>query len=201
MKGTTDQSTASVSRLRVKSVRWLILLVAAIGLCVEVAFAQQPLRPRRQGLTPAEEKGNNPKRDAVRRGVPGPPGLTPEEQEYVRLVPQGVAFPRILIRVFRELDLTAEQRTSLENLAKRAGNQVPALNRLRKAQSELLDEALYGETFDPAVIDKRASDLAATQAEIIKMQARLMTQIRHILNPEQSAKFRTLLMRERDGIQ
>jgi Spy/CpxP family protein refolding chaperone len=86
-------------------------------------------------------------------------------------------------------------------LAKRAGNQVPALNRLRKAQSELLDEALYGEAFDPTVIDKRASDLAATQAEIIKMQARLMTQIRQILNPEQSAKFRTLLMRERDGIQ
>ena len=201
MKGTTDKSTAVVSRLRVKSVLWLILMVAAMGWCAEVALAQPPLRQRRQGLTPAEEKGNNPKRDAPRRGGPGPAGLTPEEQEYVRLVPQGVAFPRILIRVFRELELTPEQRTHLENLAKRAGNQVPALNRLRKAQSELLDEALYGESFDPAVIDKRASDLAGTQAEIIKIQARLMTQIRQILNPEQSSKFRTLLMRERDGLQ
>ena len=75
---------------------------------------------------------------------------------------------------------------------------MPALNRLRKAQSELLDEALYGETFDPAVIDQRASDLAATQAEIIKLQAKVMTQIRKILTPQQGLKFRTLLTQERD---
>lgn len=124
--------------------------------------------------------------------------LTEEERRDMRLVPPGVAFPRVLIRVFRQLDLSNEQRERLEQLSRRAGNQVPALNRLRRAQSELLDEALYGENFDPQLVEKRANDLASTQAELIKLQARLMSSIRQILTPEQSAKFRELLTRERE---
>ena len=157
--------------------------------------AQQPLRPRPGKLAP-EEKNPNPGRNARRLNEGTFP--TPEDREFLRLVPQRVAAPRVLVRVFRELDLTEQQRAQLENLAKRSGNQVPALNRLRRAQSELLDEALYGENFDPGVIDQRASDLAATQAEIIKLQARVMAQIRKILTPEQGVKFRTLLTQERD---
>jgi Spy/CpxP family protein refolding chaperone len=168
-------------------------MVLALALPVD---AQQPLRPRRDKLAPGEEK--NPNAGRPSRRIDEGTFPTAEDREYLRLVPQGVAAPRILVRVFRELDLSGEQRTHLENLAKRSGNQMPALNRLRRAQSELLDEALYGETFDPALIDQRASDLASTQAEIIKLQARVMAQIRKILTPEQGVKFRTLLTQERD---
>ncbi|MEP7272864.1 MAG: Spy/CpxP family protein refolding chaperone [Acidobacteriota bacterium] len=177
----------------------VLLVIVVFGVIGEAG--QQRLRPRRDGLTPAEERRANAGRpDPGRRVNEGRlDPLTREDREYMRLVPQGVAFPRVLIRVFRELDLTDDQRAKLENLAKRSGNQMPALNRLRKAQSELLDEALYGEAFEPATIEQRASDLAATQAEIIKLQARVMTQIRQILKPEQGQKFRNLLMRERDG--
>jgi Spy/CpxP family protein refolding chaperone len=138
---------------------------------------------------PEKVQPNQPRGNRVEAGEPI------NEQER-RLIPPGVAQPRILIRVFRQLDLTNEQRGRLEALSMRAGNQIPALNRLRRAQSELLDEALYGENFDAQKVDQRASELAATQAEIIKLQARLMSQIRQILTPEQSAKFRSLLLQE-----
>ncbi len=181
----------------------LLLVGVTILACAEsksVQAGQQTLRPRRDSLTPAEERKANAGK--AERGRRINEGMAPsaQDREYLRLVPQGVAFPRALIKVFRDLELSEEQRTRLENLARRSGNQMPALNRLRKAQSELLDEALYGETFEPATIEQRAGDLAATQAEIIKLQARLMTQIRQILKPEQGLKFRLLLMRERDRL-
>lgn len=174
----------------------MILVVTACG--VTGADARQRgrigQRQPQQGLRPGERNPPN-------RPVNEPPmreSLTEEERRDMRLVPPGVAFPRVLIRVFRQLDLSNEQRERLEQLSRRAGNQVPALNRLRRAQSELLDEALYGENFDPQLVEKRANDLASTQAELIKLQARLMSSIRQILTPEQSAKFRELLTRERE---
>jgi Spy/CpxP family protein refolding chaperone len=194
MSGTSRTGSAAPGWSR----PFLSLLTALVILSgsLSIVDAQQPLRPRRDKLAPSEEKNPNTGRPSRRMDDGTFP--TAQDREYLKLVPQGVAAPRILVRVFRELDLTDEQRTHLENLARRSGNQMPALNRLRRAQSELLDEALYGETFDPAVIDQRASDLAATQAEIIKLQAKVMTQIRKILTPAQGLKFRTLLTQERD---
>ncbi|MBX3276875.1 MAG: Spy/CpxP family protein refolding chaperone [Acidobacteria bacterium] len=158
---------------------------------------QRPNQRGGQGLAPGEKNPPN-RQPAMPRDRIDP--LNEQDRRDMRLVPPGVAFPRALIRVFRELDLTDEQRNRLENLARRSGNQMPALNRLRKAQSELLDEALYGENFDPQKAEARANDLAATQAEIIKLQARLMSQIRQILTPEQGEKFRELLSREREQL-
>lgn len=178
-----------------------LIVVGATSAGSEGAFGQSPgMRQKRQGLTPVEER-KDVKRPPMRpaAGAQFEP-LSEQDLSYLRLVPKGVALPRVLIRVFRQLDLNEEQQARLEQLARRSGDQVPALNRLRKAQSELLDEALYGETFEPALIEKRASDLAATQGEIIKLQARLMSQIRQILRPEQGVKFRDLLTRERERL-
>jgi hypothetical protein len=44
------------------------------------------------------------------------------------------------------------------------------LNRLR-GRSDALDEAIYSTNFDPKAVELRAADLAATQAEITKLQA------------------------------
>ena len=151
-----------------------------------------------QKLNPSVRRDNPPRGDGQRN--PRRADLTEEDRRDMRLVPQGVAHPRALIRVFRELKLNDDQLQKLADLSRRSGNQMPMLNRLRKAQSDLLDEALYGENFDPKLIEKRAVDLSATQSEIIKQQARIMTEIRQILTPEQSARFRDLLTREREEL-
>lgn len=174
-----------------------VLLAGSDADALQRGPVQRPNQRGGQGLAPGEK--NPPNRQPVMPRDRIDP-LNEQDRRDMRLVPPGVAFPRALIRVFRELDLTDEQRNRLENLARRSGNQMPALNRLRKAQSELLDEALYGENFDPQKAEARANDLAATQAEIIKLQARLMSQIRQILTPEQGEKFRELLSREREQL-
>src|SRR5678815_384744 len=165
---------------------WIALVVVMAGSAM-TALAQGSFG-QGQKLTPPRRDPDRGTRDRGRGNQ-----LTDDDRRDLRLIPQGVAQPRILIRVFRELSLTGDQREKLAELSRRSGNQMPMLNRLRKAQSDLLDEALYGEKFDPTIIEKRATDLAGTQSEIIKHQARIMSDIRQILTPEQSARFRELL--------
>jgi len=177
-----------------------LLFVALLSFIsgVRVEAGRRGVQQRRDQLAPGGRRepgaGRQPNRPGDGRFAEP---LTDQDRRDMRLVPPGVAVPRVLIRVFRQLDLTDSQRSQLEQFATKSGKEMPALHRLRKAQSELLDEALYGEAFDPKLVEQRASDLAATQAEIIKLQARLMTQIRQVLTPDQSVKFRSLLSRER----
>ena len=172
---------------------WIVVGILAAS--TMTALGQRGLG-QGQKLTPPPRR--DPERGTRDRGRVNQ--LTEDDRKDLRLIPQGVAQPRILIRVFRELGLTNDQRNKLADISRKSGNQMPMLNRLRKAQSELLDEALYGEKFDPAAIEKRAADLAGTQSEIIKHQARIMSEIRQILSPEQSARFRELLTRERENV-
>lgn len=133
---------------------------------------------------------------AANRFKIGPDQFTGDE---VAQLPRGLGLQqmRALLRVFRQLDLSAEQRQKLRELSRRYGNQLPVLTRLHRAQNEALDEAIYGTNFDPKLVEQRAADVAATQAEIVKTRARIMSEVRQVLTPEQSAKFRTLLEQER----
>jgi Spy/CpxP family protein refolding chaperone len=117
-------------------------------------------------------------------------------REEMMLIPRGLP-ARVLVRVFRQLDLSAEQRQRLRQLGFKYGNQLPVLTRLQRAQNEALDEALYGQNFDPQLVEQRAADLAATQAEIVKTRARIMTELRQVLTPDQALRFRALLEQER----
>jgi Spy/CpxP family protein refolding chaperone len=117
-------------------------------------------------------------------------------REEMLLIPRGLP-ARVLGRVFRQLDLSADQRQRLRQLGFKYGNQLPVLTRLQRAQNEALDEALYGQNFDPQLVEQRAADLAATQAEIVKTRAKIMTELRQVLTPDQALRFRALLEQER----
>ena len=179
--------------VKTKLYLWIALVV--LGTSAVSALAQGSFGQGQKLTPPRRDPERMPPRDRGRGNQ-----LTEDDRKDLRLIPQGVAQPRILIRVFRELSLTGDQREKLAELSRKSGNQMPMLNRLRKAQSDLLDEALYGEKFDPTTIEKRAADLAGTQSEIIKHQARIMSDIRQILTPEQSARFRELLTKERENL-
>jgi Spy/CpxP family protein refolding chaperone len=151
-----------------------------------------PDRPLPQQITPG------------RRGEPNRPGANRAEErrgdftrQELSLLPPGISRAPALLLVFRQLNLSPEQQERLRNSARLTGNQLPVLNRLRRAQNEALEEAIHGTNFDPKVVEQRAADLAATQAEIIKVQARVMSQIRQVLTQEQAQRFRELLDDER----
>jgi Spy/CpxP family protein refolding chaperone len=82
-------------------------------------------------------------------------------------------------------------------MARQIGNQIQVLNQLHRAQNNAWEEALYAHDFDPKLAERRASELASTQAELAKLQFSVMTQIRQILTPEQALRFRELLDEER----
>ena len=91
-----------------------------------VSARQRGMQQRRDPLAP-----NGRREPGAGREFAEP--LTQQERRDMRLVPPGVAFPRVLIRVFRQLDLNDSQRSELEHFATRSGSQMPALHRLLKA--------------------------------------------------------------------
>jgi Spy/CpxP family protein refolding chaperone len=170
-----------------------LAVLALIVSFVSAGLASGQRGGQQRDLTPKKEEAPRKAGAIQQPGAERP--FTPQEQ---RMVVAGIARPVALIRVFRQLDLTDEQREKMRELSRRVGNQIPVLNRLRKAQSDALDESLYSANFDPKVVELRAADLAATQAEITKLQARVMTELRQILTQQQAQRFRELLIKERD---
>jgi Spy/CpxP family protein refolding chaperone len=146
---------------------------------------QRPARPLRQVLPPA-------RRQELKRAAVGQ--FTEDE---IRMVPRGIVRPDAMIRTFRRLDLSDEQRAKLRELARHYGNRLPALNQLQMAQNLALEEAIYSPDFDPQVVEQKVNELAATQTERLKLQTRIMLELRQILTPEQVLKFREYLEEER----
>lgn len=176
------------------------LLGIALLLCASLAVeAQRPrvgLVPRRVAAKLAADAGAPNQRVAPNQQRNGAAEFSADE---VAMLPRGlgVVQMRALIRVLRRLDLTAEQRQKLRDISSRYGNQLPVLTRLFRAQNEALDEAIYSQNFDPKVVEQRAAEAGATQAEITKVRAKIMSELRQTLLPEQSAKFRQLIEQER----
>jgi hypothetical protein len=193
----------------------LTVWVLALLLVAEVSLAAAQFRPLNQARPgairqiarqqraerQAQKKGGNLADRAARpnqmKGIALQNQITPEENERI---PRGVPLRQriAMIRVFRQLDLSEEQKTKLRELTRQFGDQIPVLNRLHQAQNAALDEALYRPNFDPKLVEQRAAEVAATQAELIKAQARVLSQIRQILTPEQTVRFRELLILERN---
>jgi Spy/CpxP family protein refolding chaperone len=157
---------------------------------------QPPVRaPQRQ----IKKLNPNPAKDGGRGNNPNQrPALLKEfSPEELELVPLGIDRPAPLLYVFRQLNLSGEQKTKLRNLVLQIGKQIVVARGLQRAHNIALDEALYAHNFDPKLVEQRAAELANAQAELIKAQARVMSQIRQILTPEQAARFRELLDEER----
>lgn len=169
-----------------------------LTLLICAAAADGFQRGRQKELTPAEKEAPARRQGQGQSRDPGPEAqFTPRER--LMLIP-GIARPIAFVRVLRQLDLTPEQQEKMIVLGRRTGNQIPVLTRLRRAQNDALDEAIYSSNFDLKVVEQRAADLAATQAELTKLQARVMAEIRQILTSEQAIKFRELLIQERDRL-
>ena len=152
---------------------------------------QKRLRAERQ--SPASELNPEAQSDAAQTENPQAQSV-PDE----RLIPLGIG-PRqrmAMVRVFNQLNLSADQRARLFQLRRETGNRLLLLNRKRQIQNEELDEVMYGASFDPKMVEQKANDLAATTTEIIRLQSSILSQIRQIMTPEQALKFRELMQEE-----
>ena len=152
----------------------LSVLALALALCAGAAAGQTLRRQQRlqKRLEKAEAKKATPERAVVPAtqastagGAPpkahsldgvrqNPQRLfTPEEQS---LVIRGFGRPPALLLLFRQLDLTPEQKDGIRAIRQRVGLQlVNAQSELPRLEREL-EEAIYGEIHDPKRVEALA---------------------------------------------
>jgi hypothetical protein len=113
--------------------------------------------------------------------------------EERQMVIAGFGRPVVYLVILRQLNLTEQQKQSIKAISRRVGFQLRSL-RLQYAQLDnQLEEAIYGDAFDPRRVDELSAQSGQKLAEITKLQAGIEAEFRQILTPDQHYVFRYLI--------
>jgi len=94
--------------------------------------------------------------------------------------------------LLQQLDLSPEQRTQIRTIREQNKDELnAATRRLRQAQ-RALDDAVYDDNANETLVEERAREVAAAQAEVVRRRALTELQINRVLTPTQLSKFRAL---------
>jgi Spy/CpxP family protein refolding chaperone len=160
------------------------------------------LAPNSETTTESQPKSMPPNESArpLKHSLDGISQMTPREfanrfftkDELQMAIPGFGRVPAFLI-ILRQLDLTGEQKQGIKAIRQRVGNQLVALRQQHNQLDNQLEEAIYGENFDPKRVEELSAQVGEKQAEITKMQAGIETQMRQVLTPDQFYVFRLLV--------
>lgn len=99
--------------------------------------------------------------------------------------------------LLRALNLSPEQRTQIKAIRRETESQGRLLGaRLRQAR-RALDEAIYADNPDDALIEARVREVGAAQTTVLRMRTLTELKIRRVLTPEQLEAFRRMQRRPR----
>jgi Spy/CpxP family protein refolding chaperone len=130
-----------------------------------------------------------PSLDGIReRGI-----LSMFSREEAQLVIPGFGRPPALLIIFRQLNLTPEQKEKIREIRLSVGGKLNNLQRERALLDQQVEDAIYGENFSMARVDELAAQAAEKQSGIIKLQANIEAQFRQILTPDQFYVFQFLI--------
>ncbi|HQR34283.1 MAG TPA: Spy/CpxP family protein refolding chaperone [Blastocatellia bacterium] len=113
--------------------------------------------------------------------------------DEVAMMIQGFGSPPAMMILMRQLDLTEEQKVKFRALRRQIGLKLTNLQNEKRTAETQLEDAIYGENFDPQKVETLAAQSAEKTAEIIKTQAFIESQFRQILTPDQFYVFRFLI--------
>ena len=97
-----------------------------------------------------------------------------------------------------QLNLTAEQRQHIRVIFEENKTERQTTNRRLREANIALTQALDTEPIDENVINQRVNELAAAQANQIRMRIQIELRIRRELSPQQLATWRSLRLQMRD---
>ncbi len=124
--------------------------------------------------------------------------FTPEEATLI--IPGFGNSPALLLLIFRQLDLTPEQKMKIRGVRQRVGRSMVQTRAELVALEAQLDEAIYGtndpaslDNYDPKRVEELAERVAQKRGEMMKMQTGIESQLRQVLTPDQFFVFRELL--------
>jgi len=122
---------------------------------------------------------------------------TTQTENSSPMVQTQTADPANQMADLRRLDLKPDQIQKIRVIFQELKDERQAANlKLRQAQ-RALTEAIESPSPDEALIAQRSREVAAAQANPIRLRSVSEARILQVLTPEQSAKFRNLLSRER----
>ena len=195
------------------------LITSAILLFTDAERAFAQVRPNRQALKQERIRENLQQRQqrmqqgdvppALRKQFPPAkqrpggalPGLAPANPNKP-LNPQQREIRRQLIEA---LGLTPEQRFKIADIHKAHEDEAITIGRRLRQARRNLDLALWNENYNEALVKQYSEELAQAQADQIRLQSRVNSEIRSAINPEQIRRFRLkereLEMQRRENIQ
>jgi Spy/CpxP family protein refolding chaperone len=101
----------------------------------------------------------------------------------------------------RVRDLTDAQREQTKAIADRHQPEIqPVMEQLRTAQAAL-DEAIVSNPSDEATIRLKSADVAAAEAELAVIRARIYSEVLTVLTPEQQQQLQEQRSRMRERLQ
>jgi Spy/CpxP family protein refolding chaperone len=96
-----------------------------------------------------------------------------------------------------QLNLTPAQVTQMREIREQSVPQAQALTRRLNQARRALDESIYSDALDEALVEQRAREVAEAQAAVVRLRAQTELRVRRVLTPEQLQTFRDLRFRAR----
>ncbi|HWN11567.1 MAG TPA: Spy/CpxP family protein refolding chaperone [Pyrinomonadaceae bacterium] len=98
----------------------------------------------------------------------------------------------------RQLNLTPEQREQIRSIRQQTNVERAEINQRVGASNRALEAALDSDNPDEAAVEQRMKDLAAAQADAMRMRITTEVKIRRVLTIEQRTLLRTLRQEARE---
>lgn len=95
-------------------------------------------------------------------------------------------------RVMQAIGLTVEQRSRMQEIRRSHDDDVIAAGRRLRQTRQALDRAIMSEPYSEAEVRRATEALAEAQADKVRVDARVRTQVRGVLTPDQVQRFHQL---------
>ncbi|MGH9754054.1 MAG: Spy/CpxP family protein refolding chaperone, partial [Blastocatellia bacterium] len=107
-----------------------------------------------------------------------------------------------LLMIFRQLNLTPEQKAKIRELRLQVGNRLRSLRQELNQLDMQLQESIYGslvdpaslDNYDPAKVKELTEQVVAKRADWFRLQIDIESQFRRILTPDQFYVYRELIL-------
>lgn len=135
---------------------------------------------RRDNRLPAGQRGNN-----------RPVGV-PQLGRNRPLGPNQIRKQQLQQRLMQAIGLTPQQRMRMQEIRRSHEDELIAAGRRLRQSRQALDRAIMSEPYNEADVRRATEELAAAQADKIRIDATVRSQVRGVLTPDQVQRFHQL---------
>ena len=124
-----------------------------------------------------------------------PLSATASAQEQDETEEQRQAAPRRPapgVNLMERLNLSLEQRQQLREIRRQSEAELRAHTRRVRLARRALDEAIYADAVDEALVEQSARELSAAQTALVRLRSATELKVRRVLTDEQLRLFRDL---------